>query len=155
MRRPVMRALLALLVVGSVTFALLVGRAEPTPDLSKGVDGIAAWLHDLTDECSTVRRGDDFTEFAGPVRSKVYAPFVAEWGTCAKEPYGRLGLLVLRPGLDQAWLAALAEGEVRGDPDLAFGDGFALTGSIGMEYLGLKRLECTPSACSLREIEHH
>ncbi|MFD9700302.1 hypothetical protein [Lentzea sp. NPDC059081] len=150
-----MRALLALLVVGSVAFALLVGRAEPTPDLSRGVDGIAAWLNELTDECTAVRRGDDFTDFAGPVRSQVYAPFIAEWGTCAKAPYGRLGLLVLRPGLDQAWRTALGNGEVRGDPDLAFGDGFALTGSIGMEYLGLRRLECTPTACSLVEIKHH
>lgn len=150
-----MRALLALLVVGSVAFALLVGRTEPTPDLSRGVDGVAAWLNELTGECSNVRKGDDFTDFAGPVRSKVYAPYVAEWGTCSKEPYGRLGLLILRPGLEQAWRTALANGEVRGDPDLAFGDGFALTGSIGMEYLGLKRLECTPTACSLIEIEHH
>lgn len=149
------RALAALLVVGSVAFVLLVGRTEPTPDLSRGVDGVAAWLHDLTDECATVERDDDFTDFAGPVRSKVYAPFIAEWGTCAKPPYERLGLLVLRPGLEQAWRTALANGEVRGDPDLAFGDGFALTGSIGMEYLGLKRLECTPSACSLVEIKHH
>ncbi|WP_090003705.1 hypothetical protein [Lentzea albidocapillata] len=155
MRHPVTRALAALLVVGSVAFVLLVGRAEPAPDLSKGVDGVAAWLHDLTDECTTVRRDDDFAGFAGPVRSKVYAPFVAEWGTCAKAPYERLGLLILKPGLEKAWRTALANGEVRGDPDLAFGDGFALTGSIGMEYLGLKRLECTPTACSLMEIEHH
>ncbi|WP_090064669.1 hypothetical protein [Lentzea flaviverrucosa] len=155
MRHPVTRALAALLVVGSVAFVLLVGRAEPSPDLSRGVDGVAAWLHDLTDECTNVRRDDDFAGFAGPVRSKVYAPFIAEWGTCAKAPYERLGLMVLRPGLEQAWRTALANGEVRGDPDLAFGDGFALTGSIGMEYLGLKRLECTPTACSLREIKHH
>ncbi|MEU7476877.1 hypothetical protein AB0A63_12905 [Lentzea sp. NPDC042327] len=155
MRRPLTRALLALLVVGSVAFALLVGRAEPTPDLSKGVDGIAAWLNRLTDECTTVRREADFAEFAGPVRAKVYAPFIAEWGTCSKEPYERLGLLVLRPGLEEAWRAALANGEVRGDPDLAFGDGFALTGSEGMEYLGLNRLECTPTACSLVPIKHH
>jgi hypothetical protein len=154
-RHPVTRALAALLVVGSVAFVLLVGRAEPTPDLSRGVDGIAAWLHGLTDECTDVQRGNDFTDFAGPVRSKVYAPFIAEWGTCAKPPYERLGLLVLKPGLEQAWRTALANGEVQGDPDLAFGDGFALTGSIGMEYLGLKRLECTPTACSLMEIEHH
>ncbi|MGW6443049.1 hypothetical protein [Lentzea sp. NPDC055074] len=155
MRHPVTRALVALLVVGSVAFALLVGRAEPTPDLSRGVDGIGAWLHELTDECATVKRGNDFTDFAGPVRSKVYAPFIAEWGTCAKPPYERLGLMVLKPGLEQAWRTALANGEVRGDPDLAFGDGFALTGSIGMEYIGLKRLECTPTACSLVEIKHH
>jgi hypothetical protein len=150
-----MRALLALLVVGSVAFALLVGRAEPTPDLSRGVDGIADWLHRLTDECATVRHGEDFTAFAGPVRAKVYAPYIAEWGTCSKAPYERLGLLVLRPGLEQAWRTALAKGEVRGDPDLAFGDGFALTGSEGMEYLGLNRLECTPTACSLMPIKHH
>lgn len=149
------RALIALLVVGSVACALLVARAEPTPDLARGVDGIAAWLNDLTGECSKVRKGDDFTSFAGPARAKVYEPFVAEWGTCTKEPYQRLGLIVLRPGIDQAWRAALASGEVRGDPDLAFGDGFALTGSIGMEHLGLKRLECTPGACSFVQIQHH
>jgi hypothetical protein len=151
----VKRALIALLVVGSVACALLVARADPAPDLSRGVDGIAAWLNDLTGECSEVRRDNDFTSFAGPVRAKVYEPFVAEWGTCAKEPYQRLGLIVLRPGIDEAWLRALANGEVRGDPDLAFGDGFALTGSIGMEHLGLRRLECTPSACSFVQIEHH
>lgn len=149
------RALIALLVVGSVACALLVARADPTPDLSKGVDGIAAWLNELTGECANVRRDNDFTSFAGPVRSKVYEPFVAEWGTCTKEPYQRLGLIVLRPGIEEAWRSALTSGEVRGDPDLVFGDGFALTGSIGMEHLGLRRLECTPSACSFVQIEHH
>ncbi|WP_156213906.1 hypothetical protein [Lentzea aerocolonigenes] len=149
------RALVALLVVGSVACALLVARAGSAPDLTKGVGGIAAWLNDLTGECSEVRRDNDFTAFAGPVRAKVYEPFVAEWGTCVKEPYQRLGLIVLRPGVDEAWRKALARGEVRGDPDLAFGDGFALTGSIGMEHLGLKRLECTPDACSFVQIEHH
>ena len=34
------RALIALLVVGSVACALLVARADPAPDLTKGVDGI-------------------------------------------------------------------------------------------------------------------
>jgi hypothetical protein len=130
-------------------------RAQPTPDLARGVDGIAAWLNDLTGECGEVRKDGDFASFAGPVRSKVYEPFVAEWGTCTKEPYQRLGLIVLRPGIEDAWRKALASGEVRGDPDLAFGDGFALTGSIGMEHLGLRRLECTPSACSYVQIEHH
>lgn len=149
------RALIALLVVGSVACALLVARAEPTPDLARGVDGVAAWLHELTGECAEAEKGDDFTAFAGPVRAHVYAPFVVEWGTCRKEPYGQLGLLVLRPGIDEAWRKALVSGEVRGDPDLAFGDGFALTGSIGMEHLGLRRLECTPSACSFVQIEHH
>lgn len=149
------RALVALLVVGSVACALFVARADPTPDLSRGVDGIAAWLNDLTGECADVRRDDDFTAFAGPVRAEVYEPYVAEWGTCTKEPYQRLGLIVLRPGIEEAWLKATASGEVRGDPDLAFGDGFALTGSIGMEHLGLRRLECTPGACSFVHIEHH
>jgi len=151
----VKRALIALLVVGSVVCALLVARAEPTPDLARGVDGVAAWLHDLTGECTDVRKGDDFTAFAGQVRANVYGPFVVEWGTCRKEPYERLGLLVLRPGIDEAWRKALVSGEVRGDPDLRFGDGFALTGSTGMEHLGLKRLECTPSACSFVQIQHH
>ncbi|MFI6094666.1 hypothetical protein ACIA8G_03880 [Lentzea sp. NPDC051213] len=150
-----MRALLALFVIGSVALVFVLGRAEPVPDLTRGVDGVAAWLHELTGECGEVKRDNDFAEFAGPVRAEVYQPFVAEWGTCTKQPYQRLGLLVLRPGLDQAWRSAVANGRVRGDPDLVFGDGFALTGSIGMEHLGLKRLECTPTACSLMEIKHH
>lgn len=150
-----MKVLLALFVVGSVALVLIFGRAGSTPDLARGVDGVAAWLHGMTGECGEVRRDEDFTAFAGPVRSKVYSPFIAEWGTCEKPPYERLGLLVLRPGLDEAWRAAMARGEVRGDPDLVFGDGFALTGSTGMEHLGLKRLECTPTACSLMEIKHH
>ncbi|MEV6237626.1 hypothetical protein [Lentzea sp. NPDC051838] len=150
-----MRALLALFVAGSVALAIVVARAEPAPDPARGVDGIAAWLNQLTGECTDVRKNEDFAAFAGPVRSEVYGPFVAEWGTCVKPPYERLGLLVLRPGLEQAWREALARGEVRGDPDLVFGDGFALTGSTGMEHLGLKRLECTPTACSLVEIKHH
>ena len=149
------RALVALLVVGSVACALLVARAEPTPDLTKGVDGIAAWLNDLTGECAEVRHDNDFTAFAGPVRAKVYGPYIAEWGTCSKPPYEQLGLLVLRPGLEEGWRAALARGEVKGDPDLVFGDGFAITGSTGMEHLGLKRLECTPTACALIPIKHH
>jgi hypothetical protein len=43
-------------------------------------------------------------------------------------------------------------------PDLTcrqLGDGFALAGSIGLHHLGLKRLECTPGACSFVQIEHH
>lgn len=150
-----MRVLLALFVAGSVALAIAVVRAEPAPDPARGVDGVAAWLHDLTGECGEVRKGEDFTAFAGPVRAKVYSPYIAEWGTCVKPPYERLGLLVLRPGLEQGWREALARGEVRGDPDLVFGDGFALTGSTGMEHLGLKRLECTPAACSFVEIKHH
>ncbi|MEU0877225.1 hypothetical protein ABZ345_01400 [Lentzea sp. NPDC005914] len=155
MKRAQKQVLVALLVVGSVVCALLVARAEPTPDLTKGVDGIAAWLHELTGECADVRKGEDFTAFVGPVRADVYLPSVVEWGTCRKQPYEQLGLIVLRPGIEEAWRNALARGEVRGDPDLAFGDGFALTGSIGMEHLGLKRLECTPGSCSFVQIEHH
>ncbi len=150
-----MRVLLALFVAGSVALVFVLGRAEPVPDLTRGVDGVAAWLHQLTGECGEVKKDNDFTAFTGPVRSKVYEPFVAEWGTCAKQPYQRLGLLVLKPGLEQAWLTAVANGEVRGDPDLVFGDGFALTGSIGMEHLGLRRLECSPTACLFTEIRHH
>jgi hypothetical protein len=150
-----MRVLLALLVAGSVALAIVVARAEPAPDPARGVDGVAAWLSEMTGECTGYHKGEDFTAFVGPVRSKVYTPFVVEWGTCTKQPYERLGLLVLRPGLDTAWREALGRGEVMGDPDLVFGDGFALTGSIGMEYLGLKRLECTTANCSLVQIEHH
>lgn len=150
-----MRALLALVVAGSVALVFVIARTGPAPDPARGVDGIAAWLEKLTGECAEVRRDNDFTAFVGSARANVYAPFVAEWGTCVKQPYERLGLLVLRPGLDEAWRNAVARGEVRGDPDLAFGDGFALTGSIGMEHLGLKRLECTPTACSFMEITHH
>jgi len=150
-----MRVLLALFVVGAVVFVIVVGHAAPAPDPAKGVDGIASWLNEVTGECTEVRKGEDFAAFAGPVRSKVYGPFITDWATCVKPPYERLGLLVLRPGLAEAWHEALARGEVRGDPDLVFGDGFALTGSDGMEYLGLRRLECTPAACSFVEIKHH
>lgn len=150
-----MRVLLALFVAGSVVCAIVVARAEPAPDLARGVDGIATWLHQVSGECTDVRKGEDFAAFVGPVRAKVYGPFIAEWGTCVKPPYEQLGLLVLRPGLEEAWRGALARGEVRGNPDLVFGEGFAITGSTGMEHLGLKRLECTPTACSLMEIKHH
>ncbi|GAB2816599.1 hypothetical protein [Lentzea nigeriaca] len=150
-----MRVLLALFVAGSVAVAIVVVRAGSAPDPARGVDGIAAWLNQVSGGCTDVRKGGDFTAFAGPVRAKVYEPFIAEWGTCTKPPYEQLGLLVLRPGLDEAWRKALVSGEVRGDPDLVFGDGFAITGSTGMEHLGLKRLECTPAACSLTEIKHH
>ena len=102
---------------------------------------------------------EEFAEFVGPVRAKVYVPFVAEWGTCAKPPYERLGLVVLRPGAVQAigdaWRAALGRGEVRGDPDLAFGDDFALTGSIGMENLGLRQLRCSATTCEFAPVQHH
>jgi hypothetical protein len=155
LHRSVLSVLLALVLAGSVAFVIVAGRAGSAPDLARGVDGVAAWLHDMTGECGEVRRDEDFTAFAGPVRAKVYTPFIAEWGTCVKPPYERLGLLVLRPGLEEAWLAAKARGEVRGDPDLVFGDGFALTGSTGMEHLGLKRLECTTTSCSFVQIEHH
>ena len=45
------RALIALLVVGSVAGARRVARADPPPDLSNGGDGIAAWLKHQTGEC--------------------------------------------------------------------------------------------------------
>lgn len=150
-----MRVLVTLFVAGSVAGAIVVARAGPAPDPAGGVDGIAAWLNQVSGDCTEVRKGGDFAAFAGPVRAKVYGPYIAEWGTCAKPPYEQLGLLVLRPGLDEAWRGALARGEVRGDPDLVFGDGFAITGSTGMEHLGLNRLECTPAACSLIPIKHH
>ena len=150
-----MRVLVTLFVAGSAAGAIVVARAGPAPDPAGGVDGIAAWLNQVSGDCTEVRKGGDFVAFAGPVRAKVYGPFIAEWGTCAKPPYEQLGLLVLRPGLDEAWRGALARGEVRGDPDLVFGDGFAITGSTGMEHLGLNRLECTPAACSLIPIKHH
>ncbi len=148
-----MKTALAVLLVGLVVLAAAIrlGWSESGP-----VGGIAARTG-----CADVERAtlEEFAEFVGPVRAKVYLPFVAEWGTCTKPPYERLGLVVLRagviPAIGDAWRAAVARGEVRGDPDLAFGDDFALTGSIGMEGLGLRHLRCTATTCEFTEIQHH
>lgn len=147
------KSVLAVLLLGLVALAVTIyrGRSEPGP-----LDGIAERTGCIGVESATA---EEFAEFVGPVRAKLYLPVVAEWGTCAKPPYERLGLVVLRPGAVQAigdaWRTALARGEVRGDPDLAFGDDFALTGSIGMEGLGLRHLRCTATTCEFAPAHHH
>lgn len=122
---------------------------EPVPVLHTTSE-VAAWLQARTGGCTEPRTAtpEQLAEFLGPQRAALHVPFVAEWATCAVPPYERLGLLVFRPDgaadLQRSWLQALADGSITDDPDLAFGDGFALTGYLGLEHLGLRHLRCTP-----------
>lgn len=137
--------------VATALFAVAVAAcASGDAKTFESADQVGAWVESRTGECDTPRRGtiEEFAEFVGPLRAKLYAPFVAEWATCAKAPYEKLGLVVFKQGglaaLQESWKSALASGEIPDDPDFGFGAGFALTGSIGMENLGLRHLRCTP-----------
>ncbi len=119
------------------------------PPLATPAD-VAEWVHEQTGECDDPqpRTMDEFAEFVGPLRTRLYAPYVAEWATCRAGPYERLGLVVFhrdRLGdFQRAWQGALSSGEVSDDPDFGFGNGFALSGTLGLEVLGLHQLRCRP-----------
>ncbi|GAA1275966.1 hypothetical protein [Saccharothrix xinjiangensis] len=111
---------------------------------------VGEWVHEKTGECTEVqpRTMAEFDEFVGPLRSRLYAPYVVEWGTCRVGPYERLGLVIFQreklADLQRAWQGARSTGEVADDPDFGFGNGFALSGTVGLEALGLHHLRCTP-----------
>jgi hypothetical protein len=139
--------------VTSVIAALVLGSAAACAAVDPGTGSAAdvgAWVEARTGECTSPRAAslEEFAEFVGPLRAKLYAPYVAEWATCSVAPYEKLGLVVFRPErlveFQSAWKASLAAGEVSGDPDFAFGDGFALSATTGLERLGLRYLRCTP-----------
>lgn len=111
---------------------------------------VAEWVREKTGECDDVtpRTMEEFAEFVGPLRAKLYAPYVAEWSTCKAGPYERLGLVVFQreelADFQRAWQAAVTSGEVSDSPDFRFGNGFALSGTLGLEVLALHELRCTP-----------
>ena len=111
---------------------------------------VGKWVREKTGECDEVvpRTMDEFTEFVGPLRAKLYAPYVAEWATCEAGPYERLGLVVFQreklTDFQRSWQGAMSAGEVSDNPDFGFGNGFALSGTLGLELLGLHELRCTP-----------
>ena len=111
---------------------------------------VAEWVREKTGECDEVtpRTMREFTEFVGPLRAKLYEPYVAEWATCKAGPYERLGLVVFQreelADFQRSWKGALASGEVSDNPDFGFGNGFALSGTLGLEVLGMHELRCTP-----------
>ncbi|MFE9747731.1 hypothetical protein ACFYOT_22735 [Saccharothrix saharensis] len=111
---------------------------------------VGRWVEEKTGQCDEVapRTMQEFADFVGPLRAKLYAPYVAEWATCAAGPYERLGLVVFQreklKDFQQAWQGAMASGEVSDNPDFGFGNGFALSGTLGLELLGLHELRCTP-----------
>lgn len=149
-------AALAALLVGSV--ACSAGATGSTTTLAANALGpplatpaeVAEWVHEKTGQCDEVepRTMEEFAEFVGPLRAKLYAPYVAEWATCRAGPYERLGLVVFQreklADFQRAWQGALAGGEVSDDPDFGFGNGFALSGTLGLELLGMHQLRCTP-----------
>jgi hypothetical protein len=134
----------AALVVGSAVACTAV---DPTTGSAAEV---GAWVRARTGECVDPKAAtiEQFADFVGPLRAKLYAPYVAEWATCSVSPYEKLGLVVFRPdrmaAFQESWKASVAAGEVRGDPDFAFGKGFALSATTGLERLGLRYLRCTP-----------
>lgn len=119
------------------------------PPLSTSSE-VGEWVREKTGQCDEVvpRTMTEFAEFVGPLRAKLYAPYVTEWATCKAGPYERLGLVVFQreklADFQHAWQQALAGGEVSDDPDFGFGNGFALSGTLGLELLGLHELRCTP-----------
>lgn len=138
-----MTLVIAALVSGSAACSAV------DPDTGSAA-GVGTWVHARTGECAPVRTAsvEEFAEFVGPLRAELYAPFVAEWGTCSVAPYEKLGLVVFQAGrmkdFQESWKAALASGQVTDNPDFAFGDGFALSATTGLERLGLRYLHCTP-----------
>lgn len=125
-----------------------------TPALGRLLQSTAElsdWVRDTTGECAEVSPADmdDLADYLGPTRVEWYRPFVAEWATCRIAPYDKLGLVVFKPGQQQAlqefWLRGLRSGEIGDNPDWAFGNGFAITaGPLGTERLGLHYLWCEP-----------
>jgi hypothetical protein len=111
---------------------------------------VGAWVHAKTGECENPQKQtiEEFANFVGPLRAKLYAPYIEEWATCAVSPYEKLGLVVLRgerrTEFQKAWKTSLTTGEITDDPDFAFGNGFALTATTGLERLGLRYLHCKP-----------
>lgn len=148
-------AALVALLVGSVactseaTDSAGLGANALGPPLSTSSQ-VGEWVREKTGECGEVtpRTIEEFADFVGPLRAKLYAPYVAEWATCKAGPYERLGLVVFQreelADFQRAWQGALAGGEVADDPDFGFGNGFALSGTLGLEVLGLHQLRCTP-----------
>ncbi|MDU0292072.1 hypothetical protein NUG22_22910 [Saccharothrix longispora] len=149
-------AALVALLVGSVACS---PAADPASPLGAGnalgpplatPDQVAEWVEEKTGQCGepVPRSMEEFAEFVGPLRAKLYAPYVAEWATCSAGPYERLGLVVFQrerlADFQRAWQGALSSGEVSDDPDFGFGNGFALSGTLGLELLGLHTLRCTP-----------
>ena len=136
------------MVLGSVAC----GTTDPNTGSAAGV---ADWVQVRTGECADPVPGtiEQFVEFVGPLRAKLYAPFVAEWATCEVKPYEKLGLVVFHRDrlaeFQESWRAAIKDGVVKDDPDFAFGDGFALTATTGLERLGLNYLRCAevPDRC--------
>ncbi|GGP77188.1 hypothetical protein [Saccharothrix coeruleofusca] len=138
---------------GSTTSGPTLGATALGPPLTTTTQ-IAEWLREKTGECAQAeqRTMEQFAEFLGPLRTKLYAPYVAEWATCKVGPYERLGLVVFHRDrlaeFQKSWQAARASGEVGDDPDFGFGNGFALSGTLGLESLGLHHLRCSPAAGS-------
>ncbi|PRY38750.1 hypothetical protein [Umezawaea tangerina] len=142
-----MRLGLILAITALVVGASACGAADPTTGSAADV---GAWVRAKTGECEAPRAAtiEEFADFVGPLRAKLYAPYVSEWATCEVVPYKKLGLVVFRrdglAAFQEGWKASVAAGEVHGDPDFAFGEGFALSATTGLERLGLRYLRCTP-----------
>ncbi|WP_033438083.1 hypothetical protein [Saccharothrix sp. NRRL B-16314] len=147
-------AALVALLVGSVACSSATGSTGLAanalgPPLATSSE-VGEWVQEKTGQCDEVvpRTMEEFSEFVGPLRAKLYAPYVAEWATCEAGPYERLGLVVFQreklADFQHAWQAALTSGEVSDNPDFGFGNGFALSGTLGLELLGLHDLRCTP-----------
>lgn len=114
-------------------------------------EDVAEWVGWVTEECEDPVSADmgQLAEYLGPVRFPLYEPYVAEWVTCAVQPYDKFGVVMFKPGQMQAFQAAWREhmraGRISDNPDWAFGNGFGVTaGPLGMERLGLHFLWCTP-----------
>ncbi|NUT91675.1 MAG: hypothetical protein HOY78_06545 [Saccharothrix sp.] len=146
-------ALVALLV-GSVACGASdstgLGTGALGPPLGSPAE-VAAWVQEKTGECdeATDRTIEEFAEFVGPLRATLYAPFVDKWATCKAGPYERLGLVVFQreklADFQRSWQEAMKAGQISDNPDFGFGNGFALSGTIGLELLGLHQLTCTPT----------
>ncbi|MCP2330406.1 MULTISPECIES: hypothetical protein [Actinoalloteichus] len=112
---------------------------------------LASWVAEETGECAdpTPASEEEFRDFVGPLLIGLYEPYVAEWATCAVPPHDKLGLVIFDPDrfteFQESWRDAVEEGEVRGNPDWSFGNGFAVTsGPTGAEEMGLHYLWCAP-----------
>ncbi len=145
-----------------VIAALVLGSAAACATVDPGTGSasdVGNWVRAKTGECTSPqpRSVAEFADFVGPLRAKLYAPFVEEWATCSVAPYEKLGLVKFQAGrmkdFQESWKAALASGEVTDDPDFAFGDGFALSATTGLERLGLRYLHCKPVDATPKSLE--
>jgi hypothetical protein len=114
------------------------------------MDDLVDWMRDTAGGCDDVTpQGlDALRRFIGPDNAARFAPYVAEWATCAvSNEFPRVGLVLFsgdgQRKFQESWHDAMTAGVVADGPSFAFGNGFAVSaGALGVSRLGLYWFLC-------------